>query len=453
MLLAGINAKAQSFGLSVAPSANSILVSNSLTYTITVTNLIGTLPDVVVSNTLPASIQLVTATPSSGGVVTNYGSVVVFDLGGFGLGGVAQMTLTVQPTATGSVTNAVVVYADSGAIYTAATNVVTQVTNSTVQADLDVAITVPATAVIVNDWMAYQVSVTNLGPASVPNVFLTNTLPAGVVLKGVSPGNANYTIASSNLIFNLGAMNEGASTNFQISIQPTNADVLNLYAAVGAPAVTDSNPANNTASNSIVITNYLPGILVAGVTSTQIYNPQNGLVEQTITVSNTGPVSVPAARVVVSGLSSQQLFNNVGTNNGNPFVVYASTLAAQQSVNLLLQFFATNYFTLTNSQLQAYAVPVPNLAPPPVSATSTNLLISRIMTLSNGNVLIEFPSIVGRTYTVVYSDNVLFSNAMIAPPSIIAPANRLQWVDYGPPTTISAPTNASVRFYRVILNP
>jgi hypothetical protein len=54
---------------------------------------------------------------------------------------------------------------------------------------------------------------------------------------------------------------------------------------------------------------------------------------------------------------------------------------------------------------------------------------------------------------VVYSDNVLFSNAMMAPPSIAAPANEVQWIDYGPPTTVSAPTNASARFYRVFLNP
>ena len=47
--------------------------------------------------------------------------------------------------------------------------------------------------------------------------------------------------------------------------------------------------------------------------------------------------------------------------------------------------------------------------------------------------LIEFPTTLERTYTVVYSDNILFSNAMIAPPAIIAPANRTQWIDYGPP--------------------
>jgi hypothetical protein len=84
---------------------------------------------------------------------------------------------------------------------------------------------------------------------------------------------------------------------------------------------------------------------------------------------------------------------------------------------------------------------------------STNINVTRIVRMSNGNMLIEWPAITNRTYTVVYSDNVLFSNAMMAPPSIVAPANEVQWIDYGPPTTTSAPTNAPVRFYRVFLNP
>jgi hypothetical protein len=176
-------------------------------------------------------------------------------------------------------------------------------------------------------------------------------------------------------------------------------------------------------------------------------------------LSNIGTNEVAAARVVVTGLTTNQLFNAVGTNNGSPFVVYAAPLDTNQSVNLLLQFFAVNYFSFTNSQLHAFAVSVPNLTPPAAAAVSTNVNITRIVKLTNGSpliigsMLIEWPSITNRTYTVVYSDNVLFSNAMMAMPSVVAPANRTQWIDYGPPTTVSAPPNSSNRFYRVFLNP
>jgi hypothetical protein len=140
-------------------------------------------------------------------------------------------------------------------------------------------------------------------------------------------------------------------------------------------------------------------------------------------------------------------------------VVYAATLDTNQSVNLLLQFFALNLFSFTNSQLHPFAVTNLNLAPPAAAAASTNVNITRIVKLTSGSpliigsMLIEWPSLTNRTYTVVYSDNVLFSNAMMAMPSIVAPANRTQWIDYGPPTTVSAPPNSSNRFYRVFLNP
>jgi uncharacterized repeat protein (TIGR01451 family) len=452
-MLAGTKTEAQvsgSFGLSVTSSANSILVSNSLTYAITVTNLLGVLTDAVVSNTLPASVQVLSATNSQG-VFTNYGNVAVFDLGQFFFGDVAHLSLTVKPTATGFITNMIVV-STVDVTNTTATNIVTQVTNIVIQADLGVAITVPTTAVIVNDLTAYGVSVTNAGPNSAPDVFLTNTLPPDVILKGVLPASPAYTVVSSNLIFNLGVLNSGAFTNFQITIQPTNANVLDFFASVAAPGVLDTNTANDTASNSITVITNLPGQLVAVTNSMQKVNPQNGLIEQSILLSNIGTNDVPAARVVVTGLTNR-LFNAAGTNSGNPFVVYAFALGTNQSVNLLLQYFPRNSFPFTNGQLQAFAVPSPDLTPPASSSVSTNLNITRIVPLSNGNMLIEFPSITNRAYTVVYSDNVSFSNAMIAPPSITAPANEIQWIDYGPPTTKSAPTNSSARFYRVFLNP
>ena len=94
----------------------------------------------------------------------------------------------------------------------------------------------------------------------------------------------------------------------------------------------------------------------------------------------------------------------------------------------------------------------PNLTPPAAAGTSaTNN--AYILRQSNGNIMIEFPSVAGTNYTIVYADNVLFSNAMMILPSIKAPANWVQWVDYGPPATATHPTNTTQRYYRVFLNP
>lgn len=444
MMIAGPRAGAQQFILSVTPSANSILVNNSLTYTITVTNL-GADVDAVVTNFLPASVQFLNATNfynSTGAYLTNS---VVFQFNPLLSLNVAQMTVTVIPTKAGSITDTVVVAStDFGNTNLASTNVVVNVTNlPPTLADLGVTMIGPGQVVITNDWMTYGVTVTNAGPNAAPNVNLTNFLPAGVI--AIFPTNQ----PAMNFI-PLGTLPNGGFTNLFFTVQPTNVDVLTFSASVASSAVTDTNTANNFASNNVPVIAYLPGALVVVTNSPQTINFQNALTEQSITLSNAGLSSIPAARIIVIGVTNQ-LFNGVGTNNGNPFVYYSAPLAAGQSANLLLQYYPRGYFPFTNSQLSAFAVPLPNWTPP-AATTGTNV-ISRIVQLANGNMLIEWPSTVGQTYTVVYSANVSFSNAMIAPPSIVAPANRTQWIDYGPPATVGAPTNSTARFYRVIQNP
>ena len=452
-MLIGARADAQSLGFGVTSSASSIQVSNALIYTINVTNpAIVPAPVTLVSNRLSASVQFLSATNTQGSF-TNYGNVIVFDLGLLFTN--AQLSLTVQPNAVGFITNSITVTATNPALVLLPifAKIVTQVTNQvTIQADLGVLMTGPAQAGIVGDLLTYGMTATNLGPNDAPGVLLTNTLPPGVIFKSVSPANLPYSLVTSNLIFNLGTLAAGGGTNLHVTVQPTNAGVFTFSAALGAAGVTDTNAANNSASTNFTVVDYLSTNLVVSLVSTQKYNPQNGLVEQIIRVSNLGTNDVPAARVLATGLSNR-LFNASGTNSGNPFVVYAAALGTNQSVNLLLQFLAASYFPLTNSQFQAFGVPPPDLTPPAALSTSASLNISRILPLANGSVLIEFPTSASRAYTVVYSDNVLFFNAAMAPPSILATGNRLQWIDYGPPTTVSAPTNSTARFYRVFLNP
>ena len=256
MMAACPQAGAQGFGLSVTASAASMLASNSLTYTINVTNLTGfALADAQVTNQLPASVQPLSVTYSQGSYTTS-GSVVVFDLGEFTSSGFAQLSLTVQPTAAGSITNTVTV-SSINVINTASTNVVVLVTNGV--ADLGVSLTGPAQPVITNDWMSYGITVTNAGPSAAPNVILTNTLPPGVGYIGVSPASPAPGVAGSKSIFNLGTLAGGAFTNFVLSVQPTNAGSLLFSSSVFSAGVTDPNPANNLASTNITVTNYLSG--------------------------------------------------------------------------------------------------------------------------------------------------------------------------------------------------
>ena len=174
---------AQDMWLRVDTSANPVLISNNLTFTITVTNLTTAPQTVTVTNVMPATAQFVgvsfglTSYP-----YTNIGPNVIFSVGALtNNGGVAQMAVTIEPTNTGYITNTVWVATNGVAAIVGPVSVL--VTNATPVADLAVAMTGPASQVFSNDWMVYSVNVTNLGPGTAASVYLTNTLPTNVVIQ------------------------------------------------------------------------------------------------------------------------------------------------------------------------------------------------------------------------------------------------------------------------------
>ena len=65
--------------------------------------------------------------------------------------------------------------------------------------------------------------------------------------------------------------------------------------------------------------------------------------------------------------------------------------------------------------------------------------------------VIEFASVPGKTYTIVYSDDM--KSWKTAVPAVTASANRTQWYDDGPPKTDSWPGERGKRFYRVVESP
>lgn len=117
----------------------------------------------------------------------------------------------------------------------------------------------------------------------------------------------------------------------------------------------------------------------------------------------------------------------------------------------------TNTNNVPNSNYTAVGVSQVNLSPPADLGIGTNQF-TQVVQLPTGGILIEFASTPGASYTVVYASspaNLLtnaITNAMMALPPVVAPANRVQWIDEGPPETLSAPTNSAMRFYRVFSN-
>ncbi len=448
------------FRLGVSPSATSLGIGESLSYTLNLSNLTGlNVVQVFVTNAFSAPVVVERAeftlgqgTAYFGSIITN-GNTVLFELASFsGLSGIAQMKLTVAPTATGFLTNAVTVAASQFGLPSApATNVVVQVTNTTITADLGISITVPPRNVIAGDIMTYNVTVTNGGPGAVPGVMLTNMLPQQTRFVGVSPPRQVFTNNSGMTVVMLGTLANASASTLALTVQPSRAGLQTFSEAVGAANLLDPRLANNTARTNLSIANAVTGQLTASNASAMTYNPQTGLMNQTVRMSNVGTDVVASARLIVSGLTNW-LYNAVGTNNGSPFVVYGSTLETNQFVDLVLEYFVPTRrpIAVANSNYTAVGVPAANLYAP--SGTNSSFSITRAVRLSEGSVLLEFPAVAGSRYTIVYSDDAAFSHPLYAAPPLIAPADRVQWIDDGPPKTTNAPSAAISRFYRVMRN-
>ncbi len=336
----------------ISGSPDPVGLNSNLTCTILLTNVWGGYSFVIVTNTSDVNSTFVSATNTyvyPGVSTTNNGNVVVFNLGQFGIGGneIAQMTVIVKPTAVGYITNTVTFSVFTVTNYTYTTNIVIQVTNAAppAQADLAVAITGPPSAVFTNDWMTYGVNVTNLGPASASNVMLTNTLPPGVGFKNYSPSNQVPSIQGSNVIFNLGTLASGAFANIQLTVQPTNAGTWTFSSLVNSTSVADPNSTNNTATNNITVGTFIYGQLIATNSSAMHYDPQIGLMTNSIRLTNIGTNVVAAARVIVSGLTNW-LYNAAGTNNGNPYLI-SGQLIPNQATNLMLELFVPTRLPIT----------------------------------------------------------------------------------------------------------
>lgn len=130
-----------------------------------------------------------------------------------------------------------------------------------------------------------QATVSQNAGVNASNVVLTDTLPANVTFNSASSG---CTHSSGTVTCNLGTINSGSSTNVTIQVTPQAAavpSITNTASVTGA--VTDSNPANNSDSETTTVT----PVADLSVTKSDSPDPVNATqnITYTVTVTNNGP--------------------------------------------------------------------------------------------------------------------------------------------------------------------
>ena len=447
----------------------SVAAGGTVIYTIVATNAgPSTAANVVVKDNLPGGTTFVSA---SGGGTTN-GGVVTWPGVALARGAAASYTLTLIAPANGTLVNTALSTSDTADSNTnnnngtaAASKVSTSVTPS---ADVIVLLSGPANVPLGSN-AVYTITVTNAGPSVASNVVVQDTFPAALVFGSASGGgtNAGGTVTWPALV----SLVNGGTTNFTLTLVAANSGVVTNRAFATA-ATFDPNLTNNNgtlpASQAATVVAVPQFNVVAGTNVTQLapgtyrvttnaFNPQTGLYEEVVTVTNTGTTTVAGVRLLVSGLrSGVTLYNATGTNGGTPYVEYDGPLNPTNTVppfavTFTLEFYDALRVAFTNTVTAVAILPPGTVSVGTNGVTVTNVFMDTRIA-GDTRFVVEWASVPGKSYTVIYKDSLVATNWLVATPAVTANANITQWYDDGPPKTTSKPASTVSRFYRVILN-
>ncbi len=273
----------------------------NLVYTITAVNTgPSSATGVTVVDTLPAiaDVTFVSATTSVSGVTPSVaGNVVTADFGNLASGTPVTLTVTVVPTAAAVAASPLT---DSASITgneydpTPANNSLSASTTITPSADLTVGIVPSPSPVEAGKNVTYTITATNNGPSAATGVIVTDTIPGDVTFVSAT---GNVTPNGSGVItFNVGNLADNGTATFHVTVtaQGTSASPTTDTATITGGQY-DPNTGNNSANVSVPITPVSDLQVAMNAAPNPVYVGAN--LVYTITASNTGPSTEPAAVV------------------------------------------------------------------------------------------------------------------------------------------------------------
>lgn len=266
------------------------------------------------------------------------------------------------------------------------------------------------------------------------------SIPLSGIFADVDLDSLIYTISNNSI-----------STKASAVINGTNVNLTAL--ANGVTDITvqanDGNMGSVTDTFEVAVGTRYPTPVQVGTTAALI--SQNGLYQLTVNVINTTPRAINGFRLHVDYSSylaahpSLRLYNaSSPAGSSDVYVDHLYPVSVDSTVPVKLNFYTSNRRFPTAF---APVISVEILTSSAVSDTNGNGVQPRVVAMTGGNLLLEFPSIPERWYRVRYSSDL--KNWFDCPVPIQAVANRTQWIDSGAPFTPVPPSQAPSRYYLV----
>ena len=272
--------------LTKTDSPDPVGVGEDLTYTLTLTNDgPSNAQNVVVTDTLPAGVTFVSATPSVGSC-SRSGVTLTCTLGTVSAGATPSISVVVRPDAgsEGTITNSATVSSttsdpDSGDRSPSV--------DTTVQprADVSISKTDGPDPVVAGDQVTYTLAIANAGPSTATGVTVTDPIPAGTTFVSATGGGSH---SAGTVTWNLGSLASGASTNVQLVVAVDSGRVADLSnTATVATSTTDPVPGNNDSTQTTTV----DGEADLSITKSDTPDPvaAGGALTYTLSVANAGP--------------------------------------------------------------------------------------------------------------------------------------------------------------------
>lgn len=280
-----VNPPASDVTVGLLDSPDPVLLGEPLTYTVAVTNKgPSTATGVTVTNTLPVSVLVQSATPSQGSAIIS-GNIVVMSFGTLTNGGSASGTIAVTPTAEGAILATAVARANQ-ADPQPVNNNATATTVVGPAANLSVTMTDAPDPVVVRSNWTYSITVTNFGPSPASGAVVNHTLPSGVNVVSSSTTSGTISGGGGVLTVNLGTLASGAGAAITVTVNATNTGTYQSSVSATA-AQADAHPEDNAAQTSTLVALPFVSVVAAGATLTEeSYSPPDGglAVGETVTV-------------------------------------------------------------------------------------------------------------------------------------------------------------------------